>query len=82
VKTEATTDPTTDRPPGKPWRYAEAAEFLGVSKSTLERAVANGIVRTVTLGRPAIPDSELRRIAEQGLVPAKSAAPVESPSAA
>jgi excisionase family DNA binding protein len=56
------------RPVGKPWAVAEAAEFLGVSARTLWRLIDTRDVKVARLGRRVlVPDCEVRRLAgEEG----------------
>ncbi len=57
-----------DRPPGKPWPIKEAADYLDISIRTLTRAADLGNVRLIRFGRKiSVPDSEVRRLAEEGL---------------
>jgi len=53
------------RPAGKPWPFAEAADFLGVCEKSLRRlAKANQLrVTRIGEGRVLIPDTEVRRLA-------------------
>ena len=45
----------------------EAAQALGISKSTLERRIADGSIRAVKLGRRVVvPVAELHRLIDQG----------------
>ena len=55
------------REPGRPWSYAEAAEFLGVCTATVARACRDARIKSVAFGRRRlIPDAELHRVASQG----------------
>jgi hypothetical protein len=64
----ATAEKTTERDPGSPWPLAEAAEFLNVCERTLTRAGELKKVRLIRFGRKIqVPDSEVRRLAEEGL---------------
>jgi len=55
------------REPGRPWSYADAADFLGVCCATVARACRDGRIRCVAFGRRRlIPDDELRRVAREG----------------
>jgi excisionase family DNA binding protein len=48
--------------------FGEASSVLGVSRDTLRRCVARGELRTVRISRRVmIPESEVRRVAEQGI---------------
>lgn len=50
------------------WRLGEAAQLLGISRATLWRHVRAGKVRSVELGgRRQIPESEIARIAKEGV---------------
>ncbi|HKA06082.1 MAG TPA: helix-turn-helix domain-containing protein [Gemmataceae bacterium] len=52
------------RLPGKPWKVAHAADFLGISARTLWRLIDAREVKVARLGRRVlIPDSEVRRLA-------------------
>lgn len=50
------------------YSYADAAKIAGLSTRTIQRYVAEGLIRTVPLGRrlKRIPQSELDRIMENG----------------
>lgn len=63
----------TPRLPGQPWSMRDAAAFLTISVDTLERAVAAGQVKRISLGsrRVAIPDAEVQRVATEGFNVAK-----------
>jgi excisionase family DNA binding protein len=56
------------RPAGKPWGVAQAAEFLGISARTLWRLIDARDVKVARVGRRVlVPDSEVRRLAgEEG----------------
>jgi len=59
--------PAPAREPGRPWSYAEAAEFLGVCTATVARACRDARIKSVAFGRRRlIPDAELRRVAAEG----------------
>ena len=52
----------------RPWPVVVAAEHLGVSARTLDRARVAGQVRTITIGRRRlIPGDEVRRLAAEGI---------------
>ena len=52
---------------GRPWSYAEAADFLGVCPATVARACRNARIKSIAFGRRRlIPDAELRRVAREG----------------
>jgi excisionase family DNA binding protein len=56
--------PSPQRPTGKPWGVAEAAEFLGISTRTLWRLIDARDVKVTRLGRRVlVPDAEVRRLA-------------------
>jgi excisionase family DNA binding protein len=56
--------PAGERPVGKPWGVAEAADFLGVSVRSLWRLIDVQAVRVARLGRRVlVPDTEVRRLA-------------------
>ena len=60
-------EPPGVRGPGRPWSYAEAADFLGVCGATVARACRDGRIHCVAFGRRRlIPDDELRRVAREG----------------
>jgi hypothetical protein len=55
---------------GAPWPIKDAADYLGVSIRTLTRADELGKVRLIRFGfgrKISIPDSEVRRLADEGL---------------
>lgn len=55
------------REPGRPWSYAEAADFLGVCGATVARACRDARIKSIAFGRRRlIPDDELRRVAREG----------------
>jgi excisionase family DNA binding protein len=55
------------RPPGAPWRVADAATFLDVSLRHLRRLLATSQVKSIRLGRRRlIPDAEVQRLARAG----------------
>lgn len=59
-------EPIAQRPAGKPWAVAEAADFLGISTRTLWRLIDARDVKVSRLGRRVlVPDSEVRRLAGQ-----------------
>ena len=61
------TEAPVPREPGRPWSYAEAADFLGVCTATVARACRDGRIRCVAFGRRRlIPDDELCRVAREG----------------
>jgi excisionase family DNA binding protein len=50
------------------YRPTEAAESLGVSRSSMYLWIQQGLVRTVRVGsRSRVPASELDRLAEEGV---------------
>jgi excisionase family DNA binding protein len=50
------------------YRPIEAADALGVSRSRIYAAIAEGSIRTIVVGtRLRIPAAELARIAEEGM---------------
>ncbi len=52
------------RPPGAPWSVAQAAEFLGVSRATVERLLRPRELASFTVGRRRlIPDAALKQLA-------------------
>ncbi len=52
----------------RPWPLAVAAEHLGVSARTLDRARVANLLRTITLGRRRmVPGDEVRRLAAEGI---------------
>lgn len=52
----------------KAYRPTEAAEVVGVSRSTMYLWIKAGLVRTVTFGtRARVPATELDRLVEEGL---------------
>jgi hypothetical protein len=57
------------RTTGKPWSFAEAAAFLGISVKHLRSLAELGRVATITIGtrKRLIADVELRRIAREGV---------------
>jgi excisionase family DNA binding protein len=64
----ATMIPTaTVRPPGAPWSMSEAATYLQVSVRHLQRMADAGHAKSIRIGkRVLIPDTEVRRLAENG----------------
>lgn len=63
-----TPEHTPVRQDGQPWTLSELAEFLKLSKKSLERAIVLGSLHCIRYGRLVrIADSEARRIAEFGL---------------
>lgn len=58
----------TTRAPGKPWALDDLAEYLGLSRKTLERAAREGRLKTIRFGaRVMVPDAEAKRVSEEGL---------------
>jgi len=54
--------------PGRPWELPDLAEFLNVSKKTLERAIKAEKLKAIRINRRVlVPDGEARRVAECGL---------------
>ena len=59
---------TTRHETGKPWELIPLAEFLNVSKKTLERAIKSGKLKAIRINRRVmVADGEARRVAEAGL---------------
>lgn len=59
--------PTTIRPMGAPWPFADAALYLSVSLRHLVRLADANKVTTIRLGRRRlIPDGEVKRLASEG----------------
>lgn len=63
------TAPTrTERAPGQPWGLDAVAEYLGLCRKTIERAIRDRKVKAIRFGtRVMVPDAEVKRLAEQGL---------------
>jgi len=53
-----TAAPAQVRPPGAPWSQRDAAAFLGVSLSTVERAVRDGRLASIRIGRRRLVPAE------------------------
>lgn len=52
---------------GAPWSLPEAAEFIGISLSSAERAVRSGAIKSFKVGgRRLIADAEVRRVTAGG----------------
>lgn len=60
---------SAQRPAGKPWTFIDAAEFLNISVKHLRHLSDMGKVAAVRIGlrKRLIPDSEVRRIAREGV---------------
>jgi excisionase family DNA binding protein len=60
--------PPPNHPAGSPWPIPDAAAFLGISPRHLHRLIDAHKVKSIVLGRRRlVPDSELRRIAAEGV---------------
>ncbi len=58
---------TTINQVGSPWPILSAARHLGISDKHLRRLIDAGLVRVIHFGRRVfVPDSEMRRLAENG----------------
>lgn len=58
-----------NRPAGKPWDFAEGADYLGISSKHPRYLADVGKVASIKLGerRRLIPDREIRRIEKEGI---------------
>jgi excisionase family DNA binding protein len=67
TRTRSNVTPAADRPDGAPWELPAAAAFLSVSARHLQRQIAAGRLRSVTIGRRRlVPDAEVQRLAREG----------------
>ncbi len=56
------------RTPGQPWSLNDAAAFFGICRKSVERMIRDQKVKAIRFGtRVMLPDSEVKRVAEQGL---------------
>lgn len=61
-------EPSLFQKDGQPWTLLELAQYLKLSKKSLERAIVLGSLQCIRYGRLVrIADSEVRRVAEFGL---------------
>ncbi len=59
--------PTAVRQPGSPWSQRDAAHFLGVSLSTIERLVRSGALQSFRVGRRRlVPDAAVQQLVTGG----------------
>jgi excisionase family DNA binding protein len=59
--------PEANHLPGQPWTVKEVANYLKISQSTVFSMLNDGRIRSITISRRRfIPDSEVKRLAEEG----------------